>query len=463
MIERRPNCIIIEDDLIVTKYIETIIENELNLFIATNSKEAMELLSIIPFDVAIIDIRLPDISGHQMIKKIKQIDSRIQTIVTSSSNDIEDAIEAFRRGAIDFLPKPIDEHLLRRSINKALKLAEISKINEQVSSEISKTEVDLIVGNSGAIEGLKNAIQKLRKTDTDILITGESGTGKELVARTLHNQEHSVKRPYVTLNCSAIPTDLIESVLFGHEKGAFTGAYKKQLGKFELAHGGDIFLDEIGTLPFHLQSKLLRVLQEREIEPVGSSKTKKIDFRVIAATNEDLIELVRKNRFRADLFFRLNKITLRVPPLREHKEDIPILVEHFLKKHARNNQVKTMTSKAIELLQTRDWPGNIRELENYIENLIITTTTHLISDSYIISRGEINLTPETDSKTIPGHLFGSFIDYTQHHTLDNAVRYLEQDFIIRVLDKFPTKREAAARLGIDRKTLFRKIKLYDIE
>ena len=300
------------------------------------------------------------------------------------------------------------------------------------------------------------------------MILGESGTGKELVAKTLHNQEGKKTRPYVTLNCSVIPRELMESVLFGHEKGSFTGAVKKQLGKFELANYGDIFLDEISTLSFDLQAKLLRVLQEREIEPVGLGQSKKLEFRVIAATNEELTQLVKENGFRMDLYYRLNKIILRIPPLRERKNDIAILVDHFFRKYAKNNPVKTITDRALEVMHDYSWPGNVRELENIVENLIFTTRSEVIDHNHILkcnmdeSLGDLvsGSNKSIDEQDIDKDAF--YFKMGKDLTLDQMVKNAEKHFIKQIIHDSATKQEVASKLAIDRKTLFRKMKLYNL-
>ena len=462
----KPKILLIEDDDVVFEYFNILLGDKVQLLYSSDGEDFMSLLKQNSVDAVFVDLNLPTISGHYIIEKIKEYDEDIPCVVISSTDRIQDAIKAFRLGIVDFLTKPIDEDHLKRALDQCLKQKSMVRTVQNVTSvNAGKFETDLIVGNAQGVLELKEQIKQLAGSTIDTLVLGESGTGKELVAKSLWLQEGHKKRPYVTLNCSAIPKELMESVLFGHEKGSFTGAVKKQLGKFELANGGDIFLDEIGTLPMDLQAKLLRVLQEREIEPVGLGLTKKLDFRVIAATNEDLVEMVKEKEFRKDLYYRLNKVILRIPPLRERVNDIPDLIEFFLKKHSRNNLVKSMSAKAIDTMVNHSWPGNVRELENVMENLIITSRGGEITEKDV-SRFNFLADPFDEfsgepSNTSSGNAFSINLDDSP--TLDQAVRELEKTLISRALDHSETKLEAASKLGVDRKTLSRKLKLYELE
>jgi DNA-binding NtrC family response regulator len=422
--------------------------------------------------MAFIDLNLPDVKGHDLIKELKSYTPDLPVIVISSTNAIEDAITAFRLGALDFLTKPVDESLLLRIFKKALSQKELVDSHNILTDKV-RDKSGLIVGNSAKVQELKEDISRLKGSELDTLIIAESGCGKELVAKTLNQQEGETNRPYITLNCSAIPKELIESILFGHEKGSFTGADKKQIGKFELANNGDIFLDEIGTLSLDLQAKLLRVLQEREIEPVGAGLTKKVQFRVLAATNEDLSQMVKDGTFRKDLYFRLNKMILRVPPLRERKDDIQMLVNHFLKKKSRNGILKDMSKEALAYLTQYSWPGNVRELENVIENLIFTArgNTVVLSDVErlnlemdLVLETENDSEPEIHIKNVPvAAAATSSASFDENLTLDQNMMNYEKMILIEVLKKFKKKQDAAERLGVDRKTLFRKVKVHGLE
>ena len=372
-------CLIVDDDPIVLEFFKFALEQKAEFIYLDSGKEVDRTLSKHSFDMAFIDLGLPDISGHDLIRNIKNQYPDLPIVVISSSKAIQDSITAFRLGAIDYLTKPLDQALLNQIFKKCLRQHELVTSHALLSDKVRDFSNNLIMGKNEKVLQLKEDILRLKGSEMDTLIVAESGCGKELVAKSLTQQEGNGSRPYVTLNCSAIPKELMESILFGHEKGSFTGADKKQIGKFELANNGDIFLDEIGTLSLDLQSKLLRVLQEREIEPVGAGLTKKLQFRVIAATNEDLVQMVKNGLFRKDLYFRLNKMILRVPPLRERTDDIPILVAHFLKKKARNGIEKTISKEALTYLTNYTWPGNVRELENTIENLMFMAKGSCIS------------------------------------------------------------------------------------
>lgn len=375
-------CLLIDDDQIVLDFFKHALKQKTEFVYLDHGKDLEATLNRHSFDMAFVDLGLPDVSGHELIRKIKSLYPDLPVVVISSSQSIQDSITAFRLGAIDFLTKPLDSALLNQIFKKCLHQKELSTSHALLSDKVRDLSNELIIGNSQKVRELKEDIQRLKGSDIDVLVIAESGCGKELVAKSLSQQEADANRPYVTLNCSAIPKELMESILFGHEKGSFTGADRKQIGKFELANNGDIFLDEIGTLSLDLQSKLLRVLQEREIEPVGAGLTKKLQFRVIAATNEDLVQMVKNGQFRKDLYFRLNKLMLRIPPLRERTDDIPLLVEHFLQKKSRNGIKKSISSAALNYLMNYPWPGNVRELENTIENLVLMsrTTTIELSD-----------------------------------------------------------------------------------
>jgi DNA-binding NtrC family response regulator len=375
----KKKCLIVDDDPIVLDFFNFALEHLAEFVYLESGKDVMKTMQKHSFDIAFIDLGLPDISGHDVIREITNYNPDLPVVVISSTESIQDAITAFRLGAMDFLTKPIDDSLLKRVFKKCMHQHDLVANSAVMKDKVKELSNQLIMGNNEKVKELKEDILRLKGSEMDTLIIAESGCGKELVAKSLNQQEGDSNRPYVTLNCSAIPKDLMESILFGHVKGAFTGADKNQVGKFELANNGDIFLDEIGTLPLDLQAKLLRVLQEREIEPVGAGLTKKIQFRVIAATNEDMVQMVKNGTFRKDLYFRLNKIILKIPPLRERTDDIPLLVKHFLKKKARNGVEKTIADDALKYMMNYSWPGNVRELENTIENLMFTARGTIIT------------------------------------------------------------------------------------
>lgn len=466
MIQKK-KCLIVDDDSIVLDFFNFALGERSSFVYLNSGKDFSNTLYKHSFDMAFIDLSLPDVKGHDLVKILRDYNPDIPVVVISSSNEIDDAITAFRLGAVDFLTKPLDESLLLRVFKKAAAQKELFNSNQILTERVKELSSNLIIGNSHKITELKEDIKRLRGSELDTLIIADSGCGKELVAKALNQQEGDASRPYVTLNCSAIPKELMESILFGHEKGSFTGADKKQIGKFELANNGDIFLDEIGTLSLDLQAKLLRVLQEREIEPVGAGITKKLQFRVIAATNEDLTEMVRQGTFRKDLYYRLNKMILRVPPLRERKDDIPLLTEHFLVKKARKGVPKTISPEAMAALLQYSWPGNVRELENTIENLIFTSrgNTIVLSD---IERLQLEDDASIEDNTLDDTIRISPIEvrpvaYDENLNLDQNLMKYEKTIIAMALQKFNKKQDAALHLGVDRKTLFRKAKIHGLE
>lgn len=464
MIQRK-KCLLVDDDSIVLDFFNFALGDRAHFVYLNSGRDFMNTLYKHSFDMAFIDLNLPDAKGHDLIKNLKEYNSDLPVIVISSTNEIDDAISAFRLGAMDFLTKPLDESLLLRLFKKASAQKEMINTNHILTDKVKELSRNIIVGNGPAIEGLKEDIKRLKGSELDTLIVAESGCGKELVAKALNQQEGVSTRPYVTLNCSAIPKDLMESILFGHEKGSFTGADKKQIGKFELANNGDIFLDEIGTLSLDLQAKLLRVLQEREIEPVGAGLTKKLEFRVIAATNEDLAEMVKNGTFRKDLYFRLNKMTLRVPPLRERKDDIPGLVEHFLKKKSRKGVEKNISKEALAALMQYSWPGNVRELENTIENLYFTArgNTIVLSDVERLKFEDDFMIEEASDEVKLPVMDIRPVNFDESLSLDENMMNYEKMILATTLKKFKTKQEAAQHLRVDRKTLFRKVKIHGLE
>jgi DNA-binding NtrC family response regulator len=418
--------------------------------------------------MAFIDLHIQSVSGLQLIKELKEYSPSTPIVVISSTQDIQHAIQAFRLGAFDFLTKPFNEDLLKLIFKKALHQKNMANSLEILNEQFKEQAQSIIIGEHPAVLKLKDEIAQLKNSELDTLIIAESGCGKELVAKELHRQENQhANRPYITLNCSAIPHNLMESVLFGHEKGSFTGAVQKQVGKFELANGGDIFLDEIGTLPLDLQAKLLRTLQEREIEPIGLGTTKKLNFRVIAATNENLVEMVKAGKFRKDLYFRLNKVILTIPPLRERVSDIPILVKYFQNKSKLGSK-KIFTPEAMDYLSQHLWPGNVRELDNVIANLVATTKADSIDVEHI-SKLSLNHDPFAEPvklETAVAPITTSNHQYFElmlEQSLDKNIQAMEQKLIEVQLKKHKKKQTVAEILGIDRRTLSRKLKQFEEE
>lgn len=440
-----PKILVIDDDPIDRKNLRAPFEKKYPIVEATNAKEAKVKLAAEKFRIVILDLRLPDGDGLELIEQIRALESEPSVIAVSGIQDVRKVAQAMKLGAVDFIPKPIDHALLEATVEKIIR-QEKSKSQREVLLRKVKTQAEEPlewIGSTPAIRQICNVISSLKKTESTILLTGESGVGKEVIARMVHRQEGDLYRPFVPVNCAAIPSQLMESTLFGHEKGAFTGATQKQMGKFVLAHGGDIFLDEISCLTLELQAKLLRVLQEKEVEPVGASRALSCQFRVIAATNRDLVKMVSEKGFREDLYFRLKVIEIYLPPLRSHKEDIPELVEYFLRQFGNRFGTKSVDPKVLKTFAKYDWPGNVRELKNTLENMAV------------LARKE-TLTLEN----VPHHILHSKRkgNRLSAEVLRTQLETKEKDLILRALEHHNwSKSRASKELGISRSILYRKI------
>jgi nitrogen regulation protein NR(I) len=332
-----------------------------------DGQAALEAIAMHHVDVVITDLRMPRVDGMELLKQVTASHPDVPVIMITAHGTVDTAVEALKLGAFDYITKPFEQSELRNVVGKAARSRELSQ--RDLGAETSEPGRYRLIGQSAPMSEVYQVIEKVADTPSTVLITGESGTGKELIARALHENSSRANKPFIRVNCAAIPRDLIESELFGYEKGAFTGAVTSKPGRFELAHDGTLFLDEIGEIPVNMQVKLLRAIQEQEFERVGGIKTIEVDVRLVAATNRDLQEEIRQGRFREDLYYRLNVVQVRLPPLRERTSDIPLLVDHFIR-HFRGKlkkDVRGVTDAAMERLLSHPWPGNIRELENVIE------------------------------------------------------------------------------------------------
>src|SRR5688572_26369988 len=373
--KRRKRVLAIDDEPAMTEWLKMVIEAEgyevRTALIGTRGEEIFKQWRP---DVVVTDLMLPDLDGIQLLRRLKDIDPLPEIVVVSGQGTISKAVEAGQAGAFYFLEKPVSQEgvldIVRRAIDRTQERVEHQQLKDQIRGQYSFAN---IVGQSKKMKDLFELIESVAASDANILIQGENGTGKELIANAIHYNSNRVKGPFIKINCAAIPKDLIESELFGYKKGAFTGATADKVGLFEMAEGGSLLLDEIGEMPPYLQTKLLRVLQEREYRPIGSDRLVHVDFRLICATNIDLDVALREGKLREDLYFRINTITLRVPPMRERTEDIPLLCEHFLEKYRQRYQqnVKTLAPSVYHLLIRNRWPGNVRELENVIERGVL--------------------------------------------------------------------------------------------
>jgi two-component system NtrC family response regulator len=368
----RGKILIVDDDASIRKVLGFILEESgYAVRAAASGAEALETFAEEPPDLVLTDIKMPGMDGIRLLKELRKLDEAVPVVMLTAFGTVETAVEAMKLGAADYLTKPISRDELTLVVGRTLRVRDLERENLSLKESLGGAlRFDGIVGLSPAMREVFDLVGKVAGTDASVLITGESGTGKELIARAVHFQSPRRNARLVTVNCAAIPGDLLESELFGHVKGAFTGAIRKKDGKFHLAHRGTIFLDEIGSLPRPLQAKLLRALQEKEVQRVGEDEPATLDVRVIAATNRPLPELIRAGEFREDLFYRLNVVPVALPPLRERTSDIPLLVAHFAEKHGGGRPV-SFSADALELLETYDWPGNVRELENFCERIIL--------------------------------------------------------------------------------------------
>lgn len=366
--------LIIEDERAIRNVLKNILSDENKSYQveeAEHGKQAVDMLAESDYDLALCDIKMPGMDGIEVLEHIRKNHPDTAVIMISGHGDLDTAVESMRKGAYDYISKPPDLNRLLSTVRNALDKHTLVKENKVLKKKVSKNYQ--MIGESAALEDIKNMIEKVAPTDARVLITGPNGTGKELVAHWVHQKSERSKSPLIEVNCAAIPSELIESELFGHKKGAFTSAVKGRKGKFEQANGGTLFLDEIGDMSLSAQAKVLRALQEGRITPVGGDKEVKVDVRVLAATNKNLVQEIKDGKFREDLYHRLSVILVKVPALNDRKEDIPALTEHFAKKIAeeQGSSLKSFSSDAISELQKIDWTGNIRELRNVIERLII--------------------------------------------------------------------------------------------
>lgn len=444
----REAILLIEDEKLMRVTLEDALKTAgYEVISVETGKEALNALRSNSFDVVVTDVRLPDIDGINILREISRTGDT-PVIVMTAFGTIKDAVEAMKLGAFDYITKPfsLDEFLLL--IERALDVKRLKEENIRLKKDLHRCySFPNIIGESPEMKKVFSLIEKISKSDSTVLIYGESGTGKELIATTIHYHSSRKDKPLIKVNCAALPEGLIESELFGHEKGAFTGAIKRKPGRFELANGGTIFLDEIGDLPLSTQAKLLRVIQERTFERVGGTETLNVDVRVIAATNKNLEREVREGRFREDLYYRLNVIPITLPPLRQRREDIPYLIDFFLNKYRDKTSKNVRFSKdAIDVLLKYDYPGNVRELENIVERCVTLSTSDIITKD-----------------DLPDFVFKK-TDGIRMLSLSDVAAKAEEEYIIKVLKATKgNKTRAAEILGISRKTLWEKIKAYGIE
>jgi DNA-binding NtrC family response regulator len=443
--------LIVDDERSMTEFLTIVLHKEgFQVTPVNDPKVALEKAKSESFDVALVDIKMPGMDGIQLLGGLKKLDPSLPVIIMTAYASQQSAIDAVNLGAFQYLIKNAKNDEIKLAVRNALEMRKVRTENSLLKRELKrKHEEKIIVGSSEEMVQVFKMLDKVADTDATVLIAGESGTGKELIAKEIHYRSRRAQGPFVSINCGAIPRDLLESNLFGHVKGSFTGAVKDAQGLMTVAEGGSFFLDEVGEMPLATQVKLLRALQEREIIPVGGTVTLKIDCRLIAATNADLEREVSEGRFRADLYYRLNVINIKLPALRQRREDIVLIVDHFLKRHGERGTAKTVAKDAMDLLLKYDWPGNVRELENVIERAMI------LDEGGVIGPEDL-----PDKIRFQQQSRGSLVIDSPTLTLDE----LEKEYILKVLNYTHwQKKRASEILGINPSTLYRKLLGYGLE
>jgi DNA-binding NtrC family response regulator len=447
-----PALLIVDDEPNILTTLRRALELEgFTVEVAGSGRIALEKARARRFDGVLLDVAMPEMDGLATLKALREAHGDLPVMMMSGNATLATAVEATKLGACDFLEKPLTNDKVLITVHNALKLARLERDAEDVRAERRRTMAHYLVGSSPRMKRIYDTIAKAAPSTGRVLITGERGTGKELIARAVHEHSRRKDGPFVKLNCAAIPAELIESELFGHEKGSFTGATQQRRGKFEAAHGGTLFLDEIGDMELPAQAKVLRVLQENEIERVGGNATINVDVRVIAATNKDLKSEITRGRFRADLYDRLNVVPIEVPPLREHKEDVPSLVAHFVEQASAANGKRTlaMAAPAMSLLMQHDWPGNVRELRNTVERLVIFA-------------GSQTLGEEDVQAALPG-VKTVRAKYQRGAALKDLVASAEREIVLAALEANAGHIANTAReLGLERSHLYKKMRALGI-
>lgn len=442
--------LVIDDDVSLRRVMEfNLEESGYEVLTAGNGDEGLALFKRYRPDMVITDVQMPGMSGYDVLEKLLEIEPRTLVIIVTAFSTVEQAVEAMKVGAYDYLAKPFGRDQLIMTVAKAFEFRHLSQENRQLKEELSSPDRSgQVIAEAPAMKSLMAKVSKVAASEASVLISGESGTGKEVIAKALHRGSVRNKEPFIAVNCAAIPKDLIESELFGHIKGSFTGAVADRKGKFSLADGGTLFLDEIGELPVELQPKLLRALQEQQIEPVGGI-AEQVNVRVIAATNRDLEEAMENGSFREDLYYRLAVIPIEIPPLRDRREDIPHLIQYCLQKQQCGGDV-SFSARLVDCLQNYDWPGNVRELENVVEQMLILRTGDILDVSELPSRIS---RPSSRSGTVLNLPDDGY-----------SLELLEQEAVIEALTRCNgNKSKAAAFLKIPRHTLLYRLEKYNIQ
>lgn len=440
--ERKKTILVVDDELGVRQSFNMVLKEEFNVLLADSGEKAVDIFSKNPVDLILLDILLPDIYGIDLLAKLKEMDPNTEIIMVTAVKEVKTAVKAIKIGAYEYIIKPFNVDEVVTVIHRALEKHSLVQELTYLRNELERVQpFEKMVGQGKEMMEIFELISTISQGDGTVLIQGESGTGKELVARAIHRLGPRKERPFVVINCASIPQSLMESEVFGHNKGAFTGALNTVIGKLEIAQGGTVFFDDIDTLDINMQAKLLRVIQEKEFERLGSTKVIKVDAKFIAASNKNLDEMILNGKFRNDLFYRLNVFPIIIPPLRERKEDIPILLNHFLRIRSKANGSgrKSFSQRALKTLLEYDWPGNVRELENLVERL------YTLCKGPIIHLEDIPLFPmkKTEIKNLP---------------LKEAIKTFEKQYVNAVLERANWNRTKAAEiLGVHRNTLLSKL------
>jgi DNA-binding NtrC family response regulator len=451
---KKYSILVVDDDKNICKMIEINLrkEKEYEVEVANSGEACLKAIREFVPDLILLDIQMPGIDGIETLKRIRDEEPRMPVVMMSAHGTIEKAVQSMKLGAYDFITKPFASDRMLITVRNALTTSSLKQEIDTLRSELrSKFQFKNIIGQSGKMQEVFRALEKVVNSNVTVLIQGESGTGKELIARAIHyHSSLRSSKPFIAVNCSALPESLLESELFGHEKGSFTGATGRRVGKFEVANGGSIFLDEIGLMTQATQAKVLRILQEREFERVGGNEMVKVDVRVISATNKDLEEAIKTGEFREDLYYRISVFPIKLPPLRDRKEDIPLLAAHFLDKCAKqeNKELEGIAPDALELLMAYNWPGNVRELENCIERAVVLASTREIAP-----------------KDLPNSVrsIGEKKIYESDNTLSSWIEKLEEDALRNaLLENGGNISQTAKKLGIGRATIYRKAKKYGL-
>ncbi len=446
----KPLVLVIDDEKNIREALKSGLKMEgYDVYASEDGADGLEKLKTIGADAVVLDLKMPRLGGMDFLKQAHALGNEAPILILTGHGGVDEAVEAMKRGAYDFLTKPVNLDRLSLVLNRAIGETRLKQRQNQLEEMLDERfSFKNIIGNSKSFQKVLQIVRQVAPTDASVLISGESGTGKEVIANSIHINSKRSKGPFIKVHCAALPETLLESELFGHEKGSFTGAIARKKGRFELADGGTIFLDEIGDITLNMQVKLLRVLQEQEFERVGGEETLKVNIRIITATNKNLKKLVEEGKFREDLFYRLNIVNLHLPPLRERQDDIPIFCEYFIKyySHKHSKSVKGIQPNALKFLEFYTWPGNVRELQNLIENLVV------------LCRGDL-ITVEM----LPDNITGSVNQKAMIMEIGSTMDEIEKKAILTTLDYTNWNKSKAAKiLSIGRKTLLRKLEEYGV-